>query len=101
MAQKRTKEIGVRKILGASEAGIFFLLSGNFVRWVLAANLLAWPIAYLAMTQWLQNFAYRAPINWASFFLAGFISLFVAILTVCWQAVKVARTNPAGSLRHE
>lgn len=101
MAQSRTKEIGIRKVLGASEAGIFVLLSRSFVRWVLAANLIAWPVAYFGMNQWLQNFAYRAPVRWSSFVLAAIISLGIALFTVCWQSIKVARTNPVQSLQYE
>ena len=101
MAEKRTKEIGVRKVLGASEAGIFLLLSRSFVRWVLTANLIAWPIAYFGMSRWLQNFAYRAPIGWTSFALAALLSLGVALLTVSWQALRIARTNPIHALRYE
>lgn len=101
MTERRTKEIGVRKVLGASEAGIFFLLSRYFVRWVLAANLLAWPIAYFGMNRWLQSFAYRTPIDWSSFVLAALLSLGVALLTVSWQSIKVAYANPATALRLE
>jgi len=101
MAQKRTKEIGIRKVLGASEAGIFLLLSRNFIRWVLIANLIAWPVAFLAMNRWLQSFAYRASIGWFSFAAAGFMSLGIALLTVSWQALKVARADPVQSLRYE
>ena len=101
MTERRTKEIGVRKVLGASEAGIFILLSRYFVRWVVAANLLAWPIAYFGMNRWLQSFAYRTPINWPSFVLAALLSLGVALLTVSWQSLKVAYANPATALRLE
>jgi putative ABC transport system permease protein len=102
-AEQRTKEIGIRKVLGASTPGIVRLLSGEFTRLVLAANLLAWPVAYLAMSRWLDGFAYRidlaSQLGW--FFLAGGLSVVIAWLTVGFQAVKVARTDPIRSLRYE
>ncbi len=101
MAEKRTKEIGIRKVLGASEAGIFVLLSRNFVRWVLVANLIAWPLAYLGVKWWLQSFTYRAAVSWFSFVLAGLISLAVAMLVVSWQAIRIARANPVHTLKYE
>lgn len=101
MVEKRTKEIGVRRVLGATQLGIFMLLSRNFVRWVLAANVIAWPLAYVGMNRWLLNFAYRAPMGWTSFALAGLLSLGVALITVSGQAVKIVRTNPIEALRYE
>jgi putative ABC transport system permease protein len=102
-AEQRTKEIGIRKVLGASTPGIVRLLSGEFTRLVLAANLLAWPAAYLAMNRWLGGFAYRidlaSQLGW--FFLAGGLSVVIAWLTVGFQAVKVARTDPIRCLRYE
>jgi putative ABC transport system permease protein len=101
MIEKRTKEIGVRKVLGASVAGIAGLLSKDFVKLVLAANLLAWPIAYFAMNKWLQDFAYRIDIGWTVFGLAGGMALVIALLTVSFQALKAALANPVDSLRYE
>jgi len=101
MVEKRTKEIGIRKVLGASEAGIFVLLSSNFVRWVIVANLIAWPLAYLAVNRWLQSFTYRVTVGWVSFGLAGLISLAVAVLVVSWQSFKIARANPVHTLKYE
>ena len=101
MVEQRTKEIGIRKVLGASEAGIFVLLSSNFVRWVIVANLIAWPLAYLAVNRWLQSFTYRATVSWVSFGLAGLISLAVAMLVVSWQSFKIARANPVHTLKYE
>ncbi|MGB7296921.1 MAG: FtsX-like permease family protein [Candidatus Aminicenantales bacterium] len=102
-AEQRTKEIGIRKVLGASTPGIVRLLSGEFTRWVLAANLLAWPVACLAMNRWLSGFAYRielaSQLGW--FFLAGVLSVVIAWLTVGFQAVKAALADPARSLRYE
>jgi len=102
-AEQRTKEIGIRKILGAPSAGIVVLLSREFARWVLAANIIAWPLAYLVMRGWLKNFAYRIDLNaslWL-FPLAGLLALLIAWLTVGYQAFKAARTNPIESLRYE
>ena len=100
-AEQRTKEIGIRKTLGASISGIIFLLTKEFTRWVLVANIIAWPIAYIAMNHWLQNFAYRINISWGIFMLAAILALSIALLTVWYQATKAARANPVESLRHE
>ncbi len=100
-AELRTKEIGVRKVLGASQKNIFALMSKEFTKWVLIANFFAWPIAYLAMNKWLQNFAYRAPLAPWIFLLATGLTLAVALGTVTTQIVKVASTNPADVLRYE
>ncbi len=100
-AQQRTKEIGVRKVLGATVANIVGLLSSDFVKLVLLANLLAWPVAYYAMNQWLQNFAYRIDVGWWVFALAGGLALLIALATVSSQAIKAALTNPVESLRYE
>jgi len=99
--QKRTKEIGVRKVLGASVINIAGLLSKDFVKLVLAANLVAWPIAYFAMNKWLQDFAYRINIGWWVFALAGGSALLIALLTVSTQALKAALANPVEALRYE
>jgi putative ABC transport system permease protein len=101
MAEKRTKEIGIRKVLGASVSGIILLLSREFTGWVLIANLIAWPLGWLAMNKWLQSFAYRTDINLLIFVIAALAALTIAILTVIYQAVKVALSNPVKALRHE
>jgi putative ABC transport system permease protein len=101
MAERRTKEIGIRKVLGASEAGIFVLLSRSFVIWVLISNFIAWPLAYFIMNQWLHNFAYRTPISWLCFVTAGFISLAIALFTVSWQSIRVARRDPVQTIKYE
>ena len=99
--QQRTKEIGIRKILGASVSGIVCLLSKDFLKLVLVANIIAWPIAYYAMNQWLQSFAYRIDLGISTFILSGLIALFIALLTVSYQAIKAARANPVEALRYE
>jgi len=100
-AERRTKEIGIRKTLGASVSEVILLLSKEFTRWVLVANIIAWPLAYFAMNRWLQNFAYRIDIGLGTFVLAALLALAIALLTVGYQAVKAARANPADALRYE
>lgn len=99
--ERRTKEVGIRKVLGASVPGIIYTLSKEFTKWILLANLVAWPIAYYAMNRWLQNFAYRIEMSWWMFVLAGGLALSVALLTVSWQAVRAATRNPVEALRYE
>jgi putative ABC transport system permease protein len=100
-AERRTKEIGIRKVLGASATGLAFLLSKEFTKWVLLANLIAWPLAYLAMSRWLQNFAYRTGIGLGTFLLAGVLSWAIAYLTVSYQAVKASFADPVRALKYE
>jgi len=100
-AEQRTKEIGVRKVLGASDSKIFLLLSKEFVRWVLLANVFAWPLAFYAMNKWLQNFAYRTHLGIAAFITAGVAALLIAYITVSYQSIKSARANPVKSLKYE
>ncbi len=100
-AEQRTKEIGVRKVLGASVSQIIVLLSRDFARLVGVAFLVAVPVAYFAMQQWLQNFAYRTNIEWQIFIYAGLLALLTACLTVSYQALKAALANPVESLRYE
>jgi putative ABC transport system permease protein len=100
-AEQRTKEIGIRKVLGASVPGIILMISREFTRWVLLANITAWPIAYYIMHRWLQSFAYRSGIGWLVFILSGFIALAIALLTVSFQSIKAATVNPVDSLRYE
>ena len=100
-AVQRTKEIGIRKVLGASVSSIIVMLSKEFTKWVLLANIIAWPIAWYAMNKWLQNFAYRIEIGWWTFILAGALALVIALLTVSYQAIRAATTNPVDSLRYE
>ncbi len=100
-AEQRTKEIGIRKVLGANVPHIVALLTKEFSRWVLLANLIAWPIAYFAMGRWLQNFAYRVSIGPRIFFLAAGLVFFVALFTVSYQALRSASANPVDALKHE
>ncbi len=100
-AQQRTKEIGIRKVLGASVAQITALLSKDFVKLVLLALLIASPIAYFAMQKWLEDFAYRINIHWWIFALSGLLAIVIALITVSFQAVKAALANPVKSLRSE
>jgi putative ABC transport system permease protein len=102
-AEQRTKEIGIRKILGASETSLIFLLSKEFTLLVLIANLVAWPLAYLVMHNWLEGFAYRIQLNnhLGFFLLASAVALVIAWLTVSFQAIKASLVNPIDSLRYE
>ncbi|HUU05958.1 MAG TPA: ABC transporter permease [Patescibacteria group bacterium] len=100
-AQQRTKEIGVRKVLGAPLVSIMKLLSREFTFCVLAANLLAWPLAYIALNRWLQNFAYRISSDIWTFALASLLTFAFAMLTVSYQTIRAARANPVDSLRYE
>jgi len=100
-AEQRRKEIGVRKVLGSSVTGIVELLSKDFMRLVLIAILVAIPLAWWGMQNWLESFAYRIEINWWVFAIAGFTAICIALLTVSFQAVKAAVANPVKSLRTE
>ncbi|MBN1273239.1 MAG: ABC transporter permease [Candidatus Aminicenantes bacterium] len=100
-AEQRTKEIGIRKVLGASVSNIIQLLSNDFLKWVLLANLLSWPIAYFAMHQWLQSFAYRAGLSVWIFVVSALAALAIALVTVSYQSIKAATANPADCLRYE
>jgi putative ABC transport system permease protein len=101
LAAQRTKEIGIRKVLGASTSGIVFLLSKEFSKWILFANVLAWPIATIFMRMWLANYAYRVRLDWWIFLMAGALAVIIALLTISLQAFKAAIANPADSLRYE
>lgn len=99
--EQRTKEIGIRKVLGASRIGIQILLSEDFLKWVLLANVIAWPISYFALRKWLQNFAYRTSIGIGDFVFAGGLVFAVALMTVSYQSLRAASADPVKSLRYE
>ena len=98
---QRTKEIGVRKVLGASVSNIVMLLSKNYIRLIIIAFVIASPVAWFVMHQWLQDFSYRINIRWGVFVLAGLASVLIALITISFQAIKAALTNPVKSLRTE
>jgi putative ABC transport system permease protein len=100
-AQERTKEIGVRKVLGASEINVFVLLSKEFTKWVFLANIIAWPVAYFVMTKWLQNFAYRMDMGLWPFVSAAVLAFMIALITVSYQFIRAALTDPVDYLRYE
>jgi predicted permease len=100
-AQVKTKEIGIRKVLGATVAGIVQLVSKDFLKLVIIAIIIATPVAWLAMNKWLQGFEYRVSVSWWVFALAGILALLIALLTVSFQAIKAAIANPVKSLRTE
>ncbi len=101
VAERRTKEIGIRKINGATVAEILALLNKSFVKWIIIAFFMATPVAYYAMSRWLENFAYKTALSWWIFVLAGIAALFVALVTVSWQSWRAARRNPVEALRYE
>jgi putative ABC transport system permease protein len=100
-AERRTKEIGIRKVLGSSVTGIVALLSKDFLKLVGVAVLIAWPVAWFVMRMWLQDFAYRVELGWWAFILAGLFAVVIALLTVSTQAVRAAAANPVEALRYE
>jgi len=100
-AEQRTREIGIRKVLGATVSNVVGLLSKDFLKLVFIANLISWPLGWWAMSKWLQNFEYRTAINWWVFVLAGFAAVLIALVTTSFQAIKAAIANPVKSLRSE
>jgi len=101
MAEQRNKEIGIRKVLGASVSGITAMLSKDFVKLVLIAFVIASPLAYWAMTKWLQDFAYRISIGWWMIGIAGLVAVVIALITISFQSIKAAMMNPVKALRSE
>ena len=100
-SKRRVKEIGIRKVNGARISETLAMLNQGFIKWVLIAFLIACPIAYYAMHQWLQNFAYKTELSWWVFAAAGIVAMAVAVLTVSWQSWRAATRNPVESLRYE
>ena len=100
-AERRTKEIGIRKVLGASVSRITRLLSMDFLKLVFISAIIAFPIAWWAMNNWLLNYAYRIEISWWIFIAAGVVALLIALFTISFQAIKAAVANPVKSLRTE
>ncbi len=99
--ENRIKEIGIRKVLGASVSSIINLLSRQFLKCILLSNIISWPIGYYAMNKWLQRFAYRVNLNVWIFIISGLAALIIALLTVSYRAIKAATANPVDSLRYE
>jgi hypothetical protein len=100
-AEQRTKEIGIRKILGAKISGLVILLVKEFAKWVLVANIVAWPAAYLMTSNWLKRFAYRIELGLEIFIVSAVVALFIATFAVSYQAIRAATANPVDSLRYE
>ena len=100
-AEKRTKEIGIRKVLGASVNHVVTILSKDFVKLVMVALIISIPLAWLAANKWLQNYPYRISLSWQMFALAGSLVILIALLTVSFQAIKAAVANPVKSLKTE
>jgi putative ABC transport system permease protein len=101
IAQTRRREIGIRKVLGASIINAIFILIREYVILIAATNIIAIPIVYFLMNKWLNNFVYRIQIDAWIFILSGLLALIIALLTVIFQAIKAATTNPVESLRYE
>ena len=100
-AKQKTKEIGIRKVLGASVQGIVTLTTKEFIKWIVLAHLIAWPIAYFLMNQWLRDYAYRVSIGPFVFALSAGLTICIAFFTVSYHAVKAALADPVDSLRYE
>ncbi|MDP8221430.1 MAG: ABC transporter permease [Candidatus Stygibacter frigidus] len=100
-AQQRRREVAVRKVLGAPVSSIVFMMSKDFARWVLMSNIIAWPLAYFIMKNWLSNFVYQTEINWLVFVFSGVTALFIAMVTVSFHVLHAASTNPVLALKYE
>jgi len=99
--ERRTKEIGIRKVLGSSASGITMLFMKDFTKWVILANVFAWPLAWYALNRWMQRFVYRTELSWYLFLISGLIAIFVALATVYFHSAKAAMADPIDSLRYE
>ena len=100
-AERRTKEIGIRKVLGSSVGDILYLLNKDFLKLILMANVISWPISWILMNSWLENFPYRVGLSWSTFVLMGLLTLFVTLVTVSIQTLRASFANPSNSLRYE
>jgi putative ABC transport system permease protein len=100
-AEQKTKEIGIRKALGASVSRIVMLLSKDLTGMVLLANIIAWPVAWYLLNKWLQSFLYRTSIRFEIFIFAGVMTFLIALVTISYQSIKAASANPVDSLRYE
>ena len=101
MTVKRTRETGIRRVMGASQNQILYLFLTQFSKWVIISNIVAWPLSYLAMKNWLQNFTYRIDFPFWTFIISLLLSITIAVITVSWQSIKASRMNPAASIRVE
>lgn len=101
MAEKKRKEIGIRKALGSTSKSIVVKFMRQYMVWLVLSNAIAWPLAFWAMNKWLENFAYRISIQSQSFLIAAIVTLILALGTISYHAIKAANTNPAETLRDE
>jgi len=101
ISQQRTKEMGIRKVLGASTSGLLILFSKGFLRWILVTNIISWPIAYYLMNKWLEDFAYRTRIGLGVFIISAILGFLIALLTVSYQSYRAAHINPVIALKYE
>jgi putative ABC transport system permease protein len=101
LAEQRTKEIGIRRVLGASFKGIIFLMSREFIILILLANLIAWPVTYFATSGWLDNYAKHISTKWLFFILSAAIALLLALIITGYKALRISMVNPAKTLRYE